>query len=102
MGLIHDLVVKLEVLQNHKAVLEPYNSIGILSEALSFSQPQSSTETTHSNVHSLGCNDVFFDSWNKGYVVQPTMWNNTETQLFRITTGWLELDGEVVASMLVA
>jgi hypothetical protein len=56
----------------------------------------------HSNVRSLGGNDVFFDRWNKGYVVQSAMWNNSETWLFRITTGWVGLDGEVVASMLVA
>jgi hypothetical protein len=37
-GLIHDLVKKLKVLWNHKMILEPENSIGILSEALSFSQ----------------------------------------------------------------
>jgi hypothetical protein len=37
-GLIHDLAVKLKVLQNHEMVLEPWNFIGILSEALSFSQ----------------------------------------------------------------
>jgi hypothetical protein len=30
--------MKLKVLQNHETVLEPRNSIGILSEALSFSQ----------------------------------------------------------------
>jgi hypothetical protein len=29
---------------------------------LSFAQFQSSTEMTHSNVHSLSGNDVFFDS----------------------------------------
>jgi hypothetical protein len=38
MSLVHDLTVKLKVLWNHKSVLEPYNSIGILSEALGFSQ----------------------------------------------------------------
>jgi hypothetical protein len=37
-SLIHDLTVKLKVLWNHKVVLEPQNSLGILSEALSFSQ----------------------------------------------------------------
>jgi hypothetical protein len=37
MSVIHDLVAKLEVLRNHKAVLEPKNSISILSEALSLS-----------------------------------------------------------------
>jgi hypothetical protein len=38
MSLVHDLAAKLKVLQNHETVLEPYNSISILSEALSFSQ----------------------------------------------------------------
>jgi hypothetical protein len=38
MSLIHDLAAKLKVLWNHKVVLKPQNSIGILSEALCFSQ----------------------------------------------------------------
>jgi hypothetical protein len=57
---------------------------------------------THSNVCPLGCDDNFFDSWNKGYVVQSTMWNNSETRFFGITTGRVRLDYEMVASMLVA
>jgi hypothetical protein len=68
-SLIHDLAAKLKVLWSHKAFLEPYNSIGILSEALLFSQVYSSVEMAHSNVRSLDDDDVFFDSWNKGYVV---------------------------------
>jgi hypothetical protein len=63
MSLIHDLVMKLEALWNHKAVLEPYNSIGILSEALSFTQLYPLADGTHSNVHSLSSDDVFFDGW---------------------------------------
>jgi hypothetical protein len=38
MSLTQDLAVKLEVPWNHKVVLEPKNSIGILSEASSFIQ----------------------------------------------------------------
>jgi hypothetical protein len=57
---------------------------------------------TNSNVHSLGGDDILFDSWNKGYVVQFAMWNNSETRLFRTTTGWVRLDYEMVASMLAA
>jgi hypothetical protein len=57
---------------------------------------------THSNVCSLDDNDIFFDSWNKGYVVQSAMWNNSETRLFWITTGRVRLNCEVVASRLVA
>jgi hypothetical protein len=53
---------------------------------------------THSNVHSLGGNDIFFDGWNKGYVVQSAMWNNSKTQFFGITTGMVRLDGEMVPS----
>jgi hypothetical protein len=82
MGLVHDLAVKLKVLWNHKVVLEPKDSLGILLEALSFSQLQSLVEMTHFNIRSLGCDDIFFDSWNKGYVVQSTMWNNSEAWLF--------------------
>jgi hypothetical protein len=59
----------------------------ILSEALGFSQHQSSAEMTHLNVRSLGSNDVFLDGWNESYVVQSAMWNNSETWFFRITTG---------------
>jgi hypothetical protein len=57
---------------------------------------------THSNVQSLGSNDVFFDAWNESYVVQSAMWNNSETQFFRITTVRVRLDCEMVASMFVA
>jgi hypothetical protein len=34
MSLIHDLAVKLEVLWGHKTILEPQNSLGVLSETL--------------------------------------------------------------------
>jgi hypothetical protein len=57
---------------------------------------------THSNIHSLGSNDVFFDRWNESYVVQSAMPNNSETWFFRITTARVRLDYEMVASMFVA
>jgi hypothetical protein len=38
MGLIHDLAVKLKIFWNHKVVLEPQNSLDILSETLYFTQ----------------------------------------------------------------
>jgi hypothetical protein len=57
---------------------------------------------THSNIRSLGCDDIIFDSWNKSYVVQSAMWNNSETRFFRITTGRVRLDCEMVASMFMA
>jgi hypothetical protein len=57
---------------------------------------------THSNVCSSSGDDIFFDSWNKVYVIQPVMWNHSETRLFWITTGRLSLDCEMVASMLAA
>jgi hypothetical protein len=57
---------------------------------------------THSNVPSLGGNDVFLDGWNESYVVQSATWNNSETQFFRITTGRVTLDCEMVASMFAA
>jgi hypothetical protein len=79
MGLVHDLTTKLKVLRNHEMVLKPQNSISILSEALSFSRLHSLAEMTHSNVRSLGGNDVFLDSWNESYVVQSTMQNHLET-----------------------
>jgi hypothetical protein len=43
-------------------------------------------EMTHSNVRSLGGNDVFFDSWNESDVVQSAMRDNLETWFFGITT----------------
>jgi hypothetical protein len=57
---------------------------------------------THSNVQPLGGNDIFFDGWNESYVVQSSIWNNLETQFFRITTGRVRLDCEMVASMFAA
>jgi hypothetical protein len=56
----------------------------------------------HSNVRSLGGNDVFFDSWNESYVVQSAMRNNSETWFFGITTCKVRLDYDMVASMFVA
>jgi hypothetical protein len=85
-GLVHDVTMKLEVLRNHETVLEPQDSIGILSEALRFSRLHSLVEMTHSNVRPLSGNDVFFDSWNESYVVQSTMRNHSETWFFGITT----------------
>jgi hypothetical protein len=57
---------------------------------------------THSNVHPLGGNDIFFDNWNESYVIQSTMWDNSETWFFGITTGGMRLDCDMVASVLVA
>jgi hypothetical protein len=59
-------------------------------------------EMTHSDVCSLGGNDVFFDGWNESYVIQYTMWNNSETWFLRITAGRVRLDCEMVASMFAA
>jgi hypothetical protein len=66
MSLIHDLAVKLKVLWDHKVILEPQNSISVLSETLCFTQLQSSLEMPHSNVRLLSGNNIFFDGWNKG------------------------------------
>jgi hypothetical protein len=101
-GLVHDLTTKLEVLRNHETVLEPQNSIGILSEALSFSQLHSLVEMTHSNVHPLSGNDVLLDSWNESYVVQSTMQNHSETWFFGITTRRMRLDCDMIASVFAA
>jgi hypothetical protein len=101
-SLVHDLTMKLKVLRNHETVLEPQNSIGILSEALSFSLLHSLAEMTHFNVHPLSGNDVFFDSWNESYVVQSTMWNNSKTWFFGITTYRVRLDCEMIASVFAA
>jgi hypothetical protein len=102
MGLVHDLTTKLKVLWNHEMVLKPQNSISILSEALSFSRLHSLAEMTHSNVRSLGGNDVFLDSWNKSYVVQSTMQNHLETWFFGITTWKMRLDRDMIASVFAA
>jgi hypothetical protein len=102
MSLIHDLVVKLKILRDHKAILEPSNSIGILLETLCFTQLQSSSDITQSNVRLLSGNDVFLDSWNEGYAVKSIVWNNLDTRLFWITTGCERLNCEMVALMLAA
>jgi hypothetical protein len=94
--------MKLKVLWNHKMVLEPQNSIGILSEALRFSRLHSLAEMTHSNVRPLSGNDVFFDGWNESYIVQSTMWDNSETWFFGITTGRTRLDREMVVLVFAA
>jgi hypothetical protein len=57
---------------------------------------------THSNIRSLGGNDIFFDDLNKSFVVQSAMWNNSETRFFRITTVRVRLDYEMIASMFAA
>jgi hypothetical protein len=57
---------------------------------------------THSNICSLGGNDIFFDGWNKSYVVQFAMWNNSKTRFFKITIGRVRLEYEMVASILEA
>jgi hypothetical protein len=101
-GLAHDLAMKLKVLRNHKTVLKPYNSIDILSEALSFSRLHPLVEMTHANVRPLSDNDVFFDSWQESYVVQSTMWDNSESWFFRITTYRMRLDCDMVASVFAA
>jgi hypothetical protein len=69
MRLIHDLAVKLKVLWDHKEILEPQNSIGVLSETLCFTQLQPSLDALHSNVRLLSGHVIFFDGWNKGYVL---------------------------------
>jgi hypothetical protein len=69
MSLIHDLAVKLEVLWDHKVILEPHNSLEVLSETLCFPQLQLSSDVLYSNVCLLSGDDIFFDGWNKGYVV---------------------------------
>jgi hypothetical protein len=61
MSPIHDLVKKLKVLWDHKAILEPQNSLGVLSEILCFTQLQPSSYVLHSNVHLLSGDDIFFD-----------------------------------------
>jgi hypothetical protein len=69
MSFIHDLAVKLEVLWDHKAILEPRNSLGVSSETLCFTRLQPSSDMLHSNVCLLSGDDLFFDGWNKGYVI---------------------------------
>jgi hypothetical protein len=66
MSLIHDLAAKLKVLWDHKAILEPQNSLRVLSETLCFTQLQPSLDVLHSDIHLLSSDDVFLDGWNKG------------------------------------
>jgi hypothetical protein len=69
MSLIDDLAAKLKVLWNHKAILEPQTSLGVLSETLCFTQLEPSSDVLHSDVHLLSGDDIFLDGWYKGYVV---------------------------------
>jgi hypothetical protein len=69
MSLIHDLMVKLEVLWDHKVILEPQNFLRVLSETLCFTQLQPSLDVLHSDVRLLSGDDIFLDVWNKGYIV---------------------------------
>jgi hypothetical protein len=69
MSRIHDLTVKLEVFWHHKAILEPQNYLEVLSKTLCFTQLQPSSDVLHSNVCLLSGDYIFFDGWNKGYVV---------------------------------
>jgi hypothetical protein len=57
---------------------------------------------THSNVRPLSGNDVFFDGWNESYIVQYTMWDNSENWFFGITIGRTRLDREMIASVFAA
>jgi hypothetical protein len=66
MSLIHDLAVKLNDLWDHKVILEPQNSLGVLSETLCYVQLQPSSDVLHSDVRLLSGDDVFLDGWNKG------------------------------------
>jgi hypothetical protein len=83
-------------------VHEPDNSIDTLSKTLSLTQLQSSSDMTHSNARALSGDDLFLDGWNESYVVQSSVWNNSDTQLFWITTICERLDCKMVASMLMA
>jgi hypothetical protein len=69
MSIIHDLAVKLKVLWDHKAILEPQNSLRVLLETLCFTQLHPSSDVVHSDARLLSGDDIFFDGWNKGYVV---------------------------------
>jgi hypothetical protein len=69
MSLIHDPAVKLEVLWDHKVILEPQTSLGVLSETLCFTQLQPLSDVLHSDVYLLSGYDIFLDGWNKGYVI---------------------------------
>jgi hypothetical protein len=57
---------------------------------------------THSNIRPLSGNGVFFDGWNESYIVQSTMWDNSETWFFGITAGGRRLDRDMIASVFAA
>jgi hypothetical protein len=69
MSLVHHLAAKLVVLWDHKAILEPQNSLKVSSETLCFTRLQPLLDVLHSDVHLLSGDDIFIDGWNKGYVV---------------------------------
>jgi hypothetical protein len=59
-------VAKIKVLWDHKVILEPPNSLRVLSETLCFTQLQPSLDVLHSDIRLLSSDDVFLDGWNKG------------------------------------
>jgi hypothetical protein len=69
MSLSHDLAAKLKILWDQKAILEPQNFLGVLLKTMCFTQLQPSSDVLHSNVRLLSGDDIFFDGWNKEYVV---------------------------------
>jgi hypothetical protein len=69
MSLIYDLEAKLKVHWDHKVILEPQKSLGVSSETLCFTRFQPSSDVVHPDVHLQSGDDVFFDGWNKGYLV---------------------------------
>jgi hypothetical protein len=69
MSPVHDLAAKLEVLWDHKVILEPQNSLRVSSETLCFTRLHPSSDVLHSNARLLCGDDIFFDGRNKSYVV---------------------------------
>jgi hypothetical protein len=65
----HDLAAKLKVLWDQKAILEPQNFLRVLLKTMCFTQLQPSSDVLYSNVRLLSGDDIFFDGWNKEYVV---------------------------------
>jgi hypothetical protein len=69
MSTIHDLVMKLKVLWDHKAILEPRDSLRVSSETLCFTRLHPSSDVLYSNIRLLRGDDIIFDGWNNGYIV---------------------------------
>jgi hypothetical protein len=68
MSLIHDLATKLEVLWDYKAILEQQNPNSLVENIVLHPIPIFFGDAPFQHPFLSG-NDIFFDGWNKDYIV---------------------------------